>query len=168
MTRTEYMAHVAQRERLLTTLKRGKGRQSTPYRNAACETGIRLLETSKKRPLDATETASVAACIRGLKCTLDGSKPPPLTMPRRDDRTPERIALDTAIRDAWPPICRRLGASKAAIHGGKSWTPRTRYCPIAQLSPVPGVAISMDHTRPPVNGVSAPIVWQNGTRSDQR
>ena len=155
---------VLQREQILNTLRLGKGRQSTPYRNAACETGIRLLETSKKRPLDATETASVAACIRGLKCTLDGSKPPPLTMPRRDDRTPERIALDTAIRDAWaadmPPSW--------SIQSSDTWRQivdtTNEILPDSPIVPRPGVAISMDHTRPPVNGVSAPIVWQNGTK----
>ena len=165
---------VLQREQILNTLRLGKGRQSTPYRNAACETGIRLLETSKKRPLDATETASVAACIRGLRATLDGSKPPPLTMPRRDDRTDQQKANDAEIKSLYADLSQRprwwdihVDPSDAANNTpsmdpelqargwGKGWEGRPMAdCPV---KPTSEAIVNLNNQRP-----DFPVIWADG------
>ena len=159
------------REKLLATLRAGAGKQSTPFRNSCCATAVHLIEVEKQRPLTQQESESFAQAIRGLRTTLPNAKMP-LIMPRRDDRTAQQKANDEGIRAAYsadvPPSWSIQGDTWRHIVD-TTIDPMTRriadeILPDCPVLPRPGVAISMDHTRPPVDNVATPIIWQNGTR----
>ena len=164
-------AAVIFRERLLATLRAGAGKQSTPFRKSCCATAVHLIEVEKQRPLTPQESESFAQAVRGLRITLDGSKPP-LTMPRRDDRTAQQKANDEGIRAAYsadvPPSWSIQGDTWRHIVDTQVDS-ETRHkadeiLPDSPVQPRPGVAISLDHERAAVDGVDCPIVWAEGTR----
>ena len=174
MTGRQAKAAYITRERILATLQRGAGKQSTPFRNSCCQIAITMIRLEKERPLTASEAASYHAAIRGLQTTLPGGKGPPLTVQRRDDRTDQQKMNDKAIRDLYADTNRRpswdLDANRSdavdntpsmdpelqARGWGKGWEGRPMAdCPV---KPTSEAIVNLNHQRP-----DYPVIWADGT-----